>query len=404
MLGVGLIGCGARGRRLLERLQDLGRTRTAALYDPDPGSAERARAELAPGAAVAAGYRELVRREDVDLVLVCSPNHAHRAPAVAAFEHGKHVFCEKPMATTVADCEAIRDAARAAGRHLIIGFVLRHAPFYREIKRRIDRGDLGRVVSLEANENLGAAQGAFFHRDWRRFEKFTGGYLLEKCCHDLDILTWLAGALPRRVASFGGRSVFTPRPEAPRFCRDCGLECAHRLRLEEPPPKPAGAAPELNRGRELDLCCFNADQDIVDHQVALIEYANGVRATFHSNQNCGMPSRRLYVAGEAGCIEGDLYWGYFQFAPVTYRRDFSGSGWERTEVGNAGQHGGGDQRHLASCVAALLEQGPAPAGGRAGLVASVTALAIEEARREGRVVDLGERWRRLGLSSDDTGG
>lgn len=405
MLGVGLIGCGARGRRLLERLQDLGRTRTAALYDPDPGSAERARAELAPGAAVAAGYRELVRREDVDLVLVCSPNHAHRAPAVAAFEHGKHVFCEKPMATTVADCEAIRDAARAAGRHLIIGFVLRHAPFYREIKRRIDRGDLGRVVSLEANENLGAAQGAFFHRDWRRFEKFTGGYLLEKCCHDLDILTWLAGALPWRVASFGGRSVFTPRPEAPRFCRDCGLECAHRLRLEEPPPKPAAsAAPELTRGRELDLCCFNADQDIVDHQVALIEYANGVRATFHSNQSCGMPSRRLYVAGEAGCIEGDLYWGHFQFAPVTYRRDFGGSGWERTEVGNAGQHGGGDQRHLASCVAALLEQGPAPAGGRAGLVASVTALAIEEARREGRVVDLGARWRRLGLSSDDTGG
>lgn len=405
VLGIGLVGCGARGRRLAERLQALGRTRIAALYDPAPGSAERARAELAPRAAVAAGYREVVRRDDVDLVLVCSPNHVHRQPAVAAFEHGKHVFCEKPMATTVADCQAIWDAARAAGRHLIIGFVLRHAPFYREIKRRIDRGDLGRVVSMEANENLGAAQGAFFHRDWRRFDKFTGGYLLEKCCHDLDILTWMAGALPQRVASFGGRSVFTPRPEAPRYCRDCGLECAHRLRLEEPPPKPAERAElELNRGRALDLCCYNSDQDIVDHQVALIEYANGVRATFHSNQNCGMPSRRLYVAGEAGCIEGDLYWGHFQFAPVTYRRDFGGGEWERTEVGNAGQHGGGDQRQLASCVAALLEQGPPPAGGRAGLVASVTALAIEEARREGGVVDLGERWRHLGLNSNDTGG
>ena len=110
--------------------------------------------------------------------------------------------------------------------------MLRYAPFYLGIKARIDRGDLGRVVSIEANENLSATQGAFFHRDWRRFRKFTGSYLLEKCCHDLDILTWFAGALPRRVASFGGRAVFTPRTAAPLYCRDCDLDCAHRLRLE----------------------------------------------------------------------------------------------------------------------------------------------------------------------------
>ena len=403
-LGVGVVGCGARGRRLLEQLQALGRTRITALYDPAPGSAERVRAELAPRARVAADYHEVVRRDDVELVLVCSPDHLHRAPAVAAFEHGKHVFCEKPMATTVADCQAIWEAARAAERHLLIGFVLRYAPFYREMKRRLDRGDLGRLVSMEANENLGAAQGAFFHRDWRRFDRFTGGYLLEKCCHDLDILTWFAGALPRRVASFGGRSVFTPRPEAPLYCRDCGLDCAHRLHLEEPPPKPATrAALELNRGRALDLCCFNSEKDIVDHQVAIIEYDNGVRATFHSNQNCGMPSRRLYLAGAAGCMEGDLYWGRFRFAPVTWTRDFGGSHWERTEVGNASQHGGGDEPHLAACLAALLEDGPLPAGGRAGLVASVTALAIEEARREGGVVDLSERWRQLGVAPPDEG-
>jgi predicted dehydrogenase len=84
---------------------------------------------------------------------------------------------------------------------------------------------------------------------------------------------------------------------------------------------------------------------------------------------------------------------------VTYTADFGGSRWERTEVGNASQHGGGDERQLASCVAALLEGGPPPAGGRAGLVASVTAMAIDEALLEGRVVDLNERWRHLGLAS-----
>ena len=397
-LRVGAVGCGARGRRVLERLSSLGRTRITALYDPLAAATAQVRAELAPQAHIAGSYQEVVRRDDVDLVLVCSPDHAHREPAVAAFEHGKHVFCEKPMATTAADCQAIWDAARAAQRHLIVGFVLRHAPFYRQIKRRIDSGALGRLVSIEANENLGAAQGAFFHRDWRRFRKFTGSYLLEKCCHDLDILTWFAGALPRRVASFGGRTVFTPRPEAPHYCRDCDLECAHRLHLEDPPPKPTTRAElELSRGRALDLCCYNSDSDIVDHQVAIIEYANGVRATFHSNQNAGMPSRRMYVVGDAGCIEGDLYWGHFQFAPVAYTPGFEGTHWERTVVGHGSQHGGGDERQLAACVDALLEGAPPPAGGRAGLVASVTALAIDEALQQGSVVDLRERWQRLGL-------
>ena len=399
-LRVGAVGCGARGRHILQRMHATGRVRVTALYDPAAGAAGRVREELGADAALVGGYREVVERDDVDLVVVASPDHAHTEPAVAAFEHGKHVFCEKPMATTVADCQAIWDAARAADRHLFVGFVLRYAPFYLGIKERIDRGDLGQVVSIEANENLSATQGAFFHRDWRRFRKFTGSYLLEKCCHDLDILTWFAGALPRRVASFGGRSVFTPRPEAPRYCRDCDLDCPHRLHLEDPPPKPdERAAIEMNHGRRLDLCCYNSDKDIVDHQVAIIEYDNGVCATFHSNQNGGMPSRRMYLAGEAGCIEGDLYWGHFQYAPVAWSPHFEGSEWQRTEVGNIGQHGGGDQRQLAACVASVLDGTPPPAGGRAGLVASVTALAIDEARLRGSVVDLSERWRWLGVEA-----
>ena len=103
--------------------------------------------------------------------------------------------------------------------------------------------------------------------------------------------------------------------------------------------------------------------------------------------------------GSEMCIRDSLYWGHFQFAPVTLTPDFGGSRWERTEVGNPSQHGGGDQRQLASCVAALLEGGPPPAGGRDGLVASVTALAIDEAMQQAGVVDLSQRWRRLGLAS-----
>lgn len=394
---VGAIGCGARGRSLLRRAVAAGGVEVTALYDPDRPAALQAQREYAPAAAVVDGIDQVVSRGDVDLVIVASPDHAHRRPAVAAFEHGKHVFCEKPLATTAGDCRAIWDAAQASGRELIVGFVLRYAPFYRGIKERIDRGDLGPITSMEANENLPYAQGAFFRRDWRRFRRFTGTYLLEKCCHDLDVLCWFAGSLPRRVASFGGRSFFTPRPGAPLYCRDCGLDCAHRLELHPLPPKPA-AEPELTRGRHLDLCCFNSSQDIVDHQVAIIEFANGIRATFHSNQNAGRPSRRMYLAGERGCIEGDLYWGFFQYAPVRYTGDWEGTPWERTEVARAGQHGGGDGFQFADCLRRLRDGRPVLAGGREGLVACVTALGIDRALRGGTVVDLADTWAAYGLS------
>ena len=243
--------------------------------------------------------------------------------------------------------------------------MLRYAPFYRGIKQRLDNGDLGPIMSIEANENLPFAQGAFFRRDWRRFRRFTGTYLLEKCCHDLDILCWFADSLPRRVASFGGRSFFTPRSDAPLYCRDCDLECAHRLELDPLPPKPE-AEPDLTRGRSIDLCAFNSSQDIVDNQVVIIEFANGIRATFHSNQNAASPSRRMYLVGERGCIEGDIYWGFFQYAPIRYTGDWEGLPWERTEVVRAGQHGGGDDSQFGDCLRRLREGRPMMSGGREG--------------------------------------
>ena len=397
-LRLGIIGCGERSRSLLRHSIGLDGVQITALYDPDPEAVLRIQREYASDAAVVDGMERVVCRDDVDLVIVGSPDNAHREPCVAAFEHGKHVFCEKPLATTVEDCRAIWNASRAANRELIVGFVLRYAPFYTAIKQRIDQGDIGSIISIESNENLPFAQGAFFRRDWRRFRSFTGSYLLEKCCHDLDILCWFSDSLPRRVASFGGRSFFTPRSEAPLYCRDCTLDCAHRLVLDPLPAKPA-SEPEMSRGKELDLCCFNTSQDIVDNQVVIIEFYNGVRATFHSNQNTGHPSRRMYLVGEKGCIEGDLYWGYFQYSPVHYTGKWEGVPWERTEIVREGQHGGGDRLQIHECFRRLHQGLPVMAGGREGLVACVTALGIDEARISGNVIDLADTWSSYGITN-----
>ena len=143
---IGVIGCGARGSGMLRHAAEDSHVKVTALYDPNRSTSLEAQRDHAPEAKVVDSVEQVVSRDDVDLVIVGSPDHAHREPAVAAFKHGKHVFCEKPLATTIEDCQAIWGAAQESGRQLIVGFVLRYAPFYQMIKQRLDQGDLGPIM------------------------------------------------------------------------------------------------------------------------------------------------------------------------------------------------------------------------------------------------------------------
>ena len=91
-----------------------------------------------------------------------------------------------------------------------MGLVLRYSPLYRDLRAAQAEGKLGDVVSIEASEHIPPYHGAFFMRDWRRYENYSGSFMLEKCCHDLDLYNGVVGARPRFVSSFGGRKSFTP--------------------------------------------------------------------------------------------------------------------------------------------------------------------------------------------------
>lgn len=107
----------------------------------------------------------------------------------------------------------------------------------------------------------------------------------------------------------------------------------------------------------------------------------------------------MYLVGERGCIEGDLYWGFFQYAPIRYTDNRDGLPWERSEVIREGQHGGGDGLQLGDCLRRLRDGRPVMAGGREGLIACITALGIDEARISGTVVDLTETWASYGITA-----
>ena len=119
---------------------------------------------------------EAINTPGVEWVMVFSPNVYHKQHVLEAFEAGKHVFSEKPLATTIEDCQAIFDGHQKSGKLFATGFVLRYAPMYRKAKEILESGKLGKVMTIEANENItpshtAASRGGGYGCIWHRFPR-----------------------------------------------------------------------------------------------------------------------------------------------------------------------------------------------------------------------------------------
>lgn len=344
--------------------------------DPAPaGMAELDRFGVRPGRRHATP-EDLIRGERFDLLMIGSPNHLHLEHIRAGLEAGLKVFSEKPIVSTIEQSFALARLLAVHGRdRLLVGLVLRYAPLYRDLRAAQGEGRLGKVVSVEAAEHIFPYHGAFFMRDWRRYEKWSGSFMLEKCCHDLDLYNSVIGARPERVASFGGRRTFVPENDPAREgVNDLGL--FHR--------KPSGW-----NGTDR---VFDSDADIIDYQVAIIEYANGVGMNFHTNLNAPDQFRRFAVFGTRGQAEGDFIRGVFDVTDVLTESRVVHREYEGTALS---QHYGADEQMAAEIVAHVMHGGPLPVSPLDALEAGILALAMDDARRASQVVDLRPTWDRF---------
>ncbi len=379
MKRIGVIGCGGRIRGVINQIPGLGEEIVVtAVFDPSEISIESARKELkSPELKVCKSYQELVALPEVDWVFIGSWNCFHAEEALAAFAAGKDVFCEKPLALTPEDCIRVRDAWKTSGKLFSMGFTLRYAPMYRKIKEVLQSGAIGDIVSMEFNETLNFNHGGYIHGNWRRLRENAGTHLLEKCCHDIDLVNWFVGAKAKRVAGFGGCNFFLPEnvKHQTRLGKSADGKTAYQSW-----PDPWGVNP------------FTSRKDIFDNQVAIIEFENQVRATFHTNCNSGLPERRMYLCGTEGALRADLCNPQIEVMRI---------GWcEKKEIitlSDLGGHGGGDEILGASLAGSIL-RGEAPfTGVEDGLRSAFTALAIDEATDTGKVVELTPLWTRAGL-------
>ena len=200
-----LIGAGRAGRVHANSLAHHVRSgRLAAVVDSDSESAGKVQADF--GAEKAFGtFEEALDWSRFDAVAITTPTFTHRDFAIAAAAAGKHVFVEKPMALTLAECDAMIEAADANGVVLQIGFMRRFDPEFRAAKARIDADEIGQPILIKS-----LTHGPGLPPPWARDLKLSNGMLAEVNSHDWDTVRWIAGSNPIRVtaetANFKGRA------------------------------------------------------------------------------------------------------------------------------------------------------------------------------------------------------
>lgn len=200
-LRVGIIGAGSIAQYShlpgYNRLPDV---RVVALCDVD---AERAKsmADAFGVPRIFTDYEAMLRQEALDVVSICTPNALHAPMTIAALEAGAHVLCEKPMAVTTVEAQAMADTAHRSGRKLSVGFHYRFRPDTLLLKRAIDDGVLGQIYYAKAS--ILRASGIPGYGTWFTNKDLAGGgALMDIGVHFLDLTLWLMGH-PRPVAVTG---------------------------------------------------------------------------------------------------------------------------------------------------------------------------------------------------------
>ncbi|WP_425145223.1 Gfo/Idh/MocA family protein [Deinococcus sp.] len=347
-----------------------------------------------------------------DAAVISTQDHQHVEPALALAAQGYHILLEKPMAPTLQGCLQIVAAAEAAGVLVAVCHVLRYTAYTAALKRLLGSGRLGRIMSIEHLEPVGHWHQAhsYVRGNWRN-EAQSSPMLLAKSCHDLDWISYLMGQSCTRLSSFGSLSHFRadqrPAGAADR-CLDCALarECpydARRFYLGEleggnvgwpvdtiTDDLTAAGVLEALRSGPYGQCVYACDNDVVDHQVVNMEFADGATASFTMTAFTRGRGRETRIFGTRGEL-----WGDSRYLRVY---DFLSGQTEEidTETPSDGSilsghdlsgHGGGDDGLMRAFVRAVRtgDGGAILSGPRASLESHLMVFGAEQARRAGSV-------------------
>ncbi|MFA6816983.1 MAG: Gfo/Idh/MocA family oxidoreductase, partial [Lentisphaeria bacterium] len=211
--------------------------------------------------------------------------------------------------------------------------------------------------------------GGYIMMNWRRLMEFAGPHILEKCCHDLDLINWFCDSLPTKISSFGGLDYFVP-------------ENQHYMEQYE-----KGVFDSWDDPHAQDSP-FTSNKDLMDNQVGIMQYRNGIRVMFQATMSNAIPERRMYFSCTEGTMIAELY-----SSTVKYKR-IEDEGETVINFGADG-HGGGDAFITKELYETMTKGIEPKCSGNEGLESAVVALAMDQAARTNQMIDMEPIWKKL---------
>lgn len=370
-LRVGLYGAGPRALSYLknvsgDRLKDV---EICGVIESSP-DALRNLVALRPEAALArqCGSLEELLSESPDVLIIGVPNSLHAQAAQAAFRHGVPItLLEKPVAISLEECADLWRTFKECGKpEIMVGFALRYSSFFLALEKVVASGRLGDLLTVDADELVSLSTTALFYKGWRRDSAVSGGFLVEKCCHDFDLLRALTKSHVKSVFSFHKRTHLAPSTVR----RHAWLGEALRAK--------GGGSESL----------YDLTTDNPDHQSVMIEWENGITTCFSVALAQSRNTRRFRVSGSMGTVEIDAERETMHTDFITGYTTPPERNVERIETDPSAHHGG--DRFITE---ALWQRGfggdnLCRAGLRDGIEAVIIALAAQKSAETGQLVEV----------------
>jgi predicted dehydrogenase len=203
-LRFGLVGAGFIGGLYRHSLKQVAGAEIVAVASPNRAQAFAERHHIA---AHYADYRAMIADAEIDAVLIAAPNNLHADICIAAAEAGKHVFCDKPLAMSLAEADAMIAACEGAGVVLMYGENLLFAPMYERLRDLVRAGNIGQPFLVRQSQCHGGPYSPWF---WD-IERAGGGVLLDMGCHSIRSICHTFGAWPEAVTATLGRYLHTEK-------------------------------------------------------------------------------------------------------------------------------------------------------------------------------------------------
>lgn len=405
-----LIGAGARGMIYSRYAYHILGDEIVAVADRHTEKLERARREFGtPQNMLFTDPLALVQGvPEADALIVASMDRDHYAHAMAGLERGWHLLLEKPISPDPLECLKISRKAEEKKLSVTVCHVLRYSPFFIRIRDILSSGRLGKIICIDHTENVGNFHMAhsFVRGNWRNSD-LSSPIIMQKSCHDLDILLWLTGKRALKISSAGSLCFFKPE-NAPagstERCLDCPVAASCRFDARKAYLPVIGSWPAevltqdqteegilkaLREGR-YGRCVFRCDNNVCDHQTTLIEFEDGITAAFTLSGMTNRMCRTIHIMCENGELWGDDEKGEIRISSF---RSNNVSGYEEEVIhigAVSGDHSGGDQGLMEDFSAGL--HGRRESESRSSVHRSVEshlmACAAEISRLTSQTVDL----------------